>query len=134
MIGFISSILCLIMILNTGGKKIDEDFYSFLIKFSYDEEFQIERINFPLTKTELSDDLDKRVTKEVEVKEWKHISLIPKGQSYFTDIQHSFKHENSTSNEKIFLFVGIENGIDIRYYFKRYNGLWYLIELKDLST
>ena len=118
----------------TYSQKIDESFYNFLVKFSFDENFQKERIQFPLEKTFLSEDSARPITKNIDRGEWKHIYLLRPHQSYFTDIRHHFGEPEKDSTERVLVYIGIENGIDIKYYFKKLDGQWYLIKITDFST
>ncbi|NIP27409.1 MAG: DUF4348 domain-containing protein [Phycisphaerae bacterium] len=111
-----------------------ENFHHFLVRFSFDETFQRSRIKFPLEKSELSDDYKKTVTVKVDSADWKPVSVIHKEQLYITDIRFSFEEQEEDSDERIFAYIGIENGIDIRYYFKRHKGLWWLVKIADFST
>lgn len=38
------------------------------------------------------------------------------------------------TNERVFVWSGVENGIFINSYFKRIKGKWYLVKKEDLST
>ncbi len=108
----------------------DEDFKTFLNKFSTDEAFQISRIDFPLkvrTIGENSELDDEIMTKE----EWRQINFT--------------YDPNNPSNEyeqRIIIYgdkatiecIGIDNGIMVEYYFERKNGIWLLVTLTDAST
>lgn len=124
----------LIISCNLSSNEISEDFLSFLIKFSFDENFQKERIEFPLSKFVESQNSTAYITKMIDEKEWEHITLIEGSQNYVTDIMYNFGSDDVESDERVFKFIGIETGIDLKYFFKRIDGNWYLIKITDFST
>jgi hypothetical protein len=128
------SIIFLFMCLNLISPNTDEDFFDFLNRFSFDKDFQIKRIKFPLEKNILTDDFASEIKKSLTIKEWEYVNLLGEKSSYFTDLQYSFKEENEKLPERIFAFIGIENGINIKYYFKKFDGIWYMIRVDDFSS
>jgi len=131
-----SLFIIVMMFLGTifGADTQKEDFISFLIKFSYDTKFQSERIIFPLQKEKLSSDLSQNVHVFINKKNWEPVHLLKGNQNYMTDIQYSFNEVNHNSSERVLVFLGLENGINVKYYFKLYNNLWYLKKIVDYST
>ncbi|MBD3225354.1 MAG: DUF4348 domain-containing protein [Caldithrix sp.] len=119
---------------NLLGNNTNEDFISFLVKFSFDKDLQIARINFPLNKLSYSDNLEKTIPEKIERKYWTHIQLIDAKQNYITDIKNDFNKEEKDTDERIFSFIGVETGISLKYFFKRDKGLWYLVKVEDFST
>jgi len=107
-----------------------EDFYSFFSRFSVDSVFQKERVVFPLKVEIQTINMIRNYNLEKENYEYRKLIEL----NYFTNFQNSFNDKMIDSNEKVFEQIGNENGIHIKYYFKRINGLWFLVEYKDLST
>lgn len=129
--------LVIILILlgcNNQVENQNEDFVDFIIKFSFDESFQIERIMFPLKKYALDNTLNSEVKTKLQKTNWTHIQLINNKQTYITDIQSKCDLEEIYENERIFALLGIETGIDVKYFFKNINGKWFLVRIEDYST
>lgn len=129
--------LVIILILlgcNNQVENQNEDFVDFIIKFSFDESFQIERIMFPLKKYALDNTLNSEVKTKLQKTNWTHIQLINNKQTYITDIQSKCDLEEIYENEQIFALLGIETGIDVKYFFKNINGKWFLVKIEDYST
>lgn len=116
-------------------QKINEDFDKFFEEFSFNEEFQKSRIKFPLLTIRNNLDYTAYDTVYIKKEEWKYNSFYfrtewgAKGQIY-----DSFKHELRDTDERVFEWRGIGNGIHDLYFFKRINGKWYLIKNIDHST
>jgi len=116
-------------------KQVKEKFEDFFERFCYEEEFQLSRIKFPLETIRLNDDTYDYDTVYVEKGEWKFSRF-----DYYPDkdarsqIYDNFMREMRDSNERVFEWRGIGNGIKDFYYFKRINGIWYLIKEEDFST
>lgn len=111
--------------------KTKEDFDSFIYKFIADSIFQIERIKFPL-KSSVQTNIDELDTTSVKKSEWKTVRLFGKDE-YKPQIYDNFKRELRDTDERLFCWEGIENGIYVEYKFSRINGLWFLIEYNDFS-
>ena len=115
----------------TADNSDNEDFDDFLYKFIADSTFQLDRIKFPLKSEQW--DMDEVDSTRIEKENWKIIRLFGSEQ-YRPQIYDNFKREMRDTDERLFCWEGVENGINIQYRFKRQKGLWYLIEFKDLST
>lgn len=116
--------------------KVDrEDFFVFFQDFCLIKEYQLNRIKFPLKESYLSEDLNEILSKEIKREDWKYIKLKNFENNtieyYFDDFN---KLEIPDTDEKVYSIIGIENGISINYYFKRINGIWFLIKIEDQST
>jgi hypothetical protein len=116
-----------------------EDFNQFFPRFIVEKDFQLERVQFPLTKIVLIDDPNPKgdyinKTVNVDKSEWEHISFYytsdrrPRAQIF-----DNFEAKLRDTDERVFAWLGIETGYQIYYYFQRIDGKWYLIKIKDCS-
>lgn len=124
-------IFCVFLLNNslTAQKKAvvkEEIFSSFLKKFKENEEFQLSRVNFPLTVKMNNDDFE-LVDYVIAKKDYKMVKLNDKGSQY----QQNDIPKNSTI---IIKQRGKDNGIFIDYVFINKKGLWYLKTWVDMST
>lgn len=103
-----------------------EVFSSFFEKFNNDKNFQLSRINFPLTVKLNNDDfelVDYTITKE------KHIILKLNLK------EAEYKQKTVLKNSTVIIQQrGINNGIFIDYIFEKRKGLWFLKTWVDQST
>lgn len=115
-----------------------EDFNQFFPRFAVEKDFQLERVQFPLTKIVLVNDpnpkgdfIEKTVT--IDKSEWEHISFYytsdrrPRAQIF-----DNFEAKLRDTGERVFAWLGVESGYQIYYYFHRINGRWYLVKIRDL--
>jgi len=112
-----------------------EDFDDFFYKFMIEPDFQLSRVKFPLEFVGFKngypgDDLDTiYFTKD----KWKH-------NPYYIDktsipvIYDNYKMKLQNTDERMFVWSGVENGIYVSSYFKRIDCKWYLIREEDFST
>lgn len=116
-------------------QKISEDFNVFFEKFCFDENFQISRIKFPLMFVRYNEEYTKLDTLFVKSDGWvfRQFYFGPTNNSY-GQIYDNFEHKLRDSDERVFAWNGIGNGIKDFLYFKRINGLWFLIKEEDLSS
>jgi hypothetical protein len=114
----------------------NEIFFDFLWAFCTDTQFQLSRIKFPLEHTHWDDDYAKLVTDYVNFEEWKFVQFYFRDNKYSAlgQVYDSFEHKLRDSNERVYAWHGLGNGVEDYYYFKRINGKWYLIRNEDLST
>ena len=110
-----------------------EDFNSFIFEFSTDSVFQISRIHFPLEKITITNDLIDDTSSTIQKSDWKHSYLFINSSSR-TQIYDNFEKKLSDTDERILSFLGIENGLQVYYFFKRLSGKWFLVKIEDLST
>jgi hypothetical protein len=105
-----------------------EDFDNFLIEFKKNKSFQVSRIKFPLL-LEYLDNSDYKVKKfEYNSFNWKHDDLNIKSDVHTTIDNGEEKYV------KILSFMGVENGINLKYFFKAFGINWYLIKIESMST
>lgn len=109
-----------------------ENFNSFIDKFISDSSFQLERIKFPLISSTLKN-ADQVETKLIQISDWKITSLY-RNEAYKSQIYDNFQNEMKNTDERVFCWEGVENGIYLEYKFKRINNEWYLVEYNDFST
>ena len=78
------------------------------------------------------DNLDSTVILE---KDWQHnYFYFDSNSSYRPQFYDSFSATLKDTDERVFAWLGIETGVKIYYFFKRIEGKWYLIKIKDDST
>ena len=119
------------------GNNENEDFFNFFINFNSDLDFQLSRIKFPLQKIGLSEDYTKIDTVYLNnTGERIFISIYYDNLSYssYEQFYDNFEHKLRDTDERVFARYGNGNGIEVFYYFKRINGLWYLVKVEDFST
>lgn len=122
------------VIQTSNSVDIDADFNSFIITFSTDKSFQLERTKFPL------------YTKQYDVGNDRD-TVIYRDRSQFEMIDFRQNKSNGQydewtqeivldkGNRKATIQIrGIENGIMVNYDFKKVNGKWMLIGVDDAST
>jgi len=113
---------------------VKEDFNDFIYKFVLDSTYQLQRIKFPLEfrKWE-SDEFDSVETTWISAEKWNYdqlyLSMSARPQFY-----DNFEAKLRETDERVVAWEGVENGINIKYYFKRITGRWYLIKKEDFST
>ena len=107
-----------------------ESFDSFIHKFIADSVFQLERIQFPLkTLANVETGSDAGLIKK---QDWKIVRLFG-NHGYRSQIYDNFKKEMRDTNERLFCWEGVENGVYVEYRFIRVNGRWFLTEYNDFS-
>ena len=100
------------------AQAIDENFDTFIYHFSSDSVFQASRIQFPIEKVSLSYDHIEETTSEIPKTEWNHNYLFM-NSSLRTQIYDSFEKKLKDTDERVLSFLGVENGLEVYYYFKR---------------
>lgn len=104
----------------------EEVFSSFLKKFKESKDFQLSRINFPLTVKMNNDDFE-QVDYVIAKNDYKMIKLDDKGSDY--------EQKNVPKNSTVIIKQrGKDNGIFVEYIFIQKKGLWYLKTWVDMST
>ncbi|WP_445736003.1 DUF4348 domain-containing protein [Mariniflexile sp.] len=111
----------------------NETFDSFIHKFSMNEEFQIERIKFPLDYSKRIDfeNNDSSLNKStIPISLWKHQNL---NLDKLTRVQiyDNFQKTLKETDERLIDYVQIKDNIDIGLFFKRIKGLWFLIAIEN---
>lgn len=113
-----------------------ENFDLFLFKFASDPAFQLSRIQFPLKLTTWSNPYEvggETVIKEVKKEDWNHDYLFA---VYDARAQVYDNHEGKLrdTDERMFQWIGVENGVNVKYFFKRINGEWFLVAKESLGS
>jgi|TARA_B110000967_G_scaffold174048_1_gene185998 hypothetical protein len=112
-----------------------ENFDDFFYKFMIETDFQLSRVKFPLQVIGFkggyaSDDRDTiYFTKD----KWEHNFYYMNKQA-IPIIYDNYDMELKNTDERLFIWVGVENGINVKSFFKRIEGKWYLIKQEDFST
>lgn len=122
------SLLIMISLSLTAQK---ESFNKFIIRFVQDTVFQKERIVFPLTCVTWDLEVDDEHVFFVEKNKWKHDKLFydEESDAYYI-FYDNFDCEFRDTDEMVFRWYGLTD-MDVKYFFKRINNLWYLIKLKN---
>ena len=112
-----------------------EKFDNFFHKFMIEPDFQLSRVKFPLEFVGFrdgypGDDMD---TIYFQKDKWQHNSYYSDKQS-IPIIYDNFEMELRNTDERVFVWVGVDNGINVKSFFKRIDGKWYLIKVEDFST
>lgn len=55
-------------------------------------------------------------------------------EDYRPQIYYNFDGKLRNSDQRLFCWEGVENGICVQYKFQRLDGLWFLIERNDFSN
>ena len=110
---------------------IKEDFDSFLDIFITDSVFQLKRIQFPLKSSIISETSELKAD-FIKRKDWEFNTLYL-NEKYKSRIYDNFKREMRQTDERLFCWEGIENGINVEFKFKRIGKIWFLIEYNDFS-
>lgn len=115
--------------------EIKENFIQFLEEFSLDDKFQLSRIKFPLLFICLNESFADMDTSYIELTEWKpRYFCFGPDQTSFYQIYDNFQHKLRDTDERVFAWHGIGNGIKNFLYFKRIDGRWFLVKEEDFST
>ncbi|MBL7840742.1 MAG: DUF4348 domain-containing protein [Cyclobacteriaceae bacterium] len=105
-----------------------EKFDDFIYKFISDSLYQLDRVKFPLRS--IRADSEEHGT--IKKKDWQIVRLFGNDE-YKAQLYDNFNGELRDTDERLFCWEGIENGISVQYKFKRIEGRWYLIEYNDFS-
>jgi hypothetical protein len=112
-----------------------ENFFIFFQDFCMIEEFQLQRIKFPLAEIYLSEDLNNKIESFIKKDDWEYIEIKKFDNNTFEYYFNSFTdREIKETNEKTYSILGIENGVNMNYFFKIVNGKWYLVKIENLTT
>ena len=111
-----------------------ESFINFLRRFMNDSVFQISRTKFPFkVKTWTGSEEETKDTSYFkDLSQWRFISLY-NGLDSLTDFSNDWNSEIPDKDQLTVFIGGVENGISVSYYFKKFDNLWFFIELEDYS-
>ena len=104
-----------------------------------DKDFQLERVKFPLPHVEwiMDDKMQEEIKDTTYLKRinWRHNSFYTGHFEAIPVIYNNFEGEELTdTDERLFRWQGVENGIHVNYYFNRVDGKWYLTLEEDFSN
>ncbi|MCK0160010.1 DUF4348 domain-containing protein [Allomuricauda sp. F6463D] len=111
----------------------NEKFDSFIYKFCLNEEFQLDRVKFPLKLSYRKDFENYNAAlfdTIISKKSWKHDDLYYDQVARFQTYDNHQKELRDT-DERVVHYKGIENGRDLAYFFERIKGLWYLTAIEN---
>ena len=122
-----------IVIKNSDAEQ--EDFDDFFYKFMIEPDFQLSRVKFPLVFVGFKDGYPGNDTDTIYFSKdkWQHNSYYLDKQS-IPIIYDNYEMKLQNTDERVFVWAGVENGIYVKSYFKRIEGKWYLIKEEDFST
>ncbi len=130
------NLLTVLMLLLVGcfahAQTEKENFDTFFQRFMTDEKFQLERVVFPLEFVEFDENYEE-VSSSIKKVNWTHQWFYANEQAY-TALYNNYDMKLEDTDERLFAWRGIENGIYAAYYFKRIEGKWYLTKWENLST
>lgn len=107
----------------------DMDFVDFIKQFSSDSLYQKEHVVFPIPNYHVDYDNDyETLYDSIKSDNWRFIQLENDLESIMT------LNENVGSDYRLIFFRGIENGIHVKYTFRKIGNDWKLIKLEDYST
>jgi hypothetical protein len=112
-----------------------EDFDDFFYQFMIDPDFQLSRIKFPLRSVSFKDGYpsNKRDTTYITKDQWHH-DFYYLDQTSIPKIYDNYKMQLQDTDERVFVWSGVENGINVQSFFKRIDGYWRFIKRVDVST
>lgn len=115
-------------------KAQNEKFDEFIKSFSQDSVFQISRIKFPLIYISWDYENDNEYETLINKEKYKYdnlfYSLLEKGQDAYSIFYNNFECKFEDTGEMVFRWKGFTD-VDRRYYFKRINGIWFLVKILD---
>ncbi len=109
---------------------VDYSFNEFLMYFSADSTFQMERVRFPLKVQQMDIYEGELKNKTVFITDYWIKKFLPYDKNngdYKQDIEIK-------ENEAIISIKGIENGLAVFYEFKKIDDQWFLVTWRDYST
>ena len=106
---------------------INESFFVFINEFSNNEDFQLSRIIFPLECVSWNFEEDTTVTSYVKKTEWAYNRLFGENHEGFTVFYDNFECEFQDTDQRVLQWRGFTD-MDVRFYFKRTEGKWFLIK------
>jgi hypothetical protein len=110
-----------------------ENFDHFIYKYCTDSIFQMSRTKFPLKASFFIDfELDNLDT--LLPRDSYNFDPIFFRDNYKVQIYDNFKGQIKNTDQRLVSYEGIENGIDINYFFERIEKKWFLIEFIDNSN
>ncbi|MFD0993235.1 DUF4348 domain-containing protein [Tenacibaculum geojense] len=109
----------------------NEDFNNFFYSFMVDSIFQKNRVKFPLEYRTTNIDSMKEILIKINKDEWKYNSFYINSASERTQIYDNYDLKFQPTNERMLHWYGVESGGNSKYYFKGFNGKWFLIKKWD---
>jgi hypothetical protein len=106
-----------------------------MYEFGSDTDFQLERIKFPLefvtweNPEEIGGNI---VTHQITKDKWTH-DYMYMNESYRAQVYDNFEGKLDNSDERLFQWIGVETGANVKYFFKRIEGKWFLIKKESLG-
>jgi hypothetical protein len=125
----------LVCSISCTAQDVDGSFESFILEFSRNPEFQLTRVSFPLDYTYHQIVPDTLLNKRLIEHEWAHIEFPPDSVTMRngTGAYQSGMVKNGAM-EVIIHRSGIDNGMNIEFYFTKIRSKWYLVKIVNIST
>lgn len=118
-------------ILPLFGYSQNEKFDEFIHEFCNDSVFQVSRVKFPLLCLSWDMEVDKEIEIYIKKEAYRFDRLFYNNQSDgYTVFYDNFDLKIPDTDEMVFRYKGFTD-MDIRYYFKRTSGKWFLIRILD---
>ena len=111
----------------------DTSFQSFLTRFSADSQFQLSRVDFPLT-IKLLDIMDNEEVIQLEKDEWVYLDLLDTAGANSRPIDAYALSTRLVDSLAYLQLRGVDNGIRIDYIFHKREEKWYLVEEFNASN
>lgn len=113
--------------------QLDENFSTFLEKFSKDSLFQISRVSFPMVVEELDDNY-KSTNRTVFKKDYLCLDFLFNANNVQRATDHYDQKIKLLDNKVVIEIRGIANGIYTDFIFEKRKNEWFLITWIDGST
>ena len=108
---------------STGSSSGEENFDQFLYSFMTDSEFQLNRIQFPLRYVHFKDGDpgNELITTLVSKNDWEH-DIYFLNETAIPVVYDNHEKQKPTTDERMLVWEGVENGISVSSYFQRIDG------------
>lgn len=113
--------------LHAQKQKGNESFFVFINEFSNNRDFQTNRTVFPLECVSWDLEKDTTVTFFKNKNEWEYIKLFGDNFEGYTVVYDNFECELHDTDQRVLQWRGFTD-MDIRFYFKRIKGEWFLVK------
>ena len=112
-----------------------ESFNLFARRFCSDSSFQFERISFPLEKVITNETTG---SESIEKEEWQYTELYCSDGEYLIGVYNDEaaidEVQKDETDNKVIYISGYGTGLSLYYFFKRVEGKWFLISIRDSSN
>jgi len=132
-LAFLALVLAL-SIYSSPAQAQQSSFQAFFNRFAADSAFQTQHIAFPLTYR-ITDIEDNEEVLTFNATTWYFIDFTEDKEAANREIDAYEGLFKATGKDKmLYIRKGIDNGINIYYYFEMHLNKWYLVKVFDFST